>query len=191
MPSLLDHFRIVAPLYDRIFSYDGDDDLKEHLRLPRQGWLLDAGGGTGRVAQTLRDLTGQVVILDESEGMLRQARGKGLIAVRGEVEALPFRSSAFPRILTVDTFHHLRDQAAAAGELMRALAAEGRIVVQEPDIRHRGVKLIALGEKILLMRSHFRTPQVVQRMFEAHDARVSVRQEGPHFWLIAEKESKL
>ncbi|HUW14515.1 MAG TPA: class I SAM-dependent methyltransferase [Anaerolineae bacterium] len=191
MPSLLDHFRIVAPLYDRIFSYDGDDRLKEHLQLPGQGWLLDAGGGTGRVAQTLRDLTGQVVILDESEGMLRQARDKGLIGVRGEVEALPFRSGAFPRILTVDTFHHLRDQAVATCEMMRALATEGRIVVQEPDIRHRGVKLIALAEKLLLMRSRFRTPQVMQRMFEACEARVSVRQEGPHFWLIAEKKSGL
>jgi len=189
MPSLFDHFRFVAPHYDRIFSYDGDDRLKEHLQLPRQGWLLDAGGGTGRIAQTLRDLTGEVVILDESEGMLRQARDKGLIAVRAEVEALPFRSGAFPRILTVDTFHHLRDQAAAAGELMRALATEGRIVVQEPDIRHGAVKLIALGEKVLLMRSHFQPPQAVQRMFESHDARVSVRQEGSHFWLIAEKES--
>jgi len=89
----------------------------------------------------------------------------------------------------VDTFHHLRDQAAAAGELMRALATEGRIVVQEPDIRHGAVKLIALGEKVLLMRSHFQPPQAVQRMFESHDARVSVRQEGSHFWLIAEKES--
>jgi len=189
MPSLLDHFRILAPHYDRIFSYEGDDGLEERLQLSGQGWLLDAGGGTGRVAQTLRDLTGQVVILDESEGMLRQARDKGLIAVRGEVEALPFRSCAFPRILTVDTFHHLRDQAVAIREMMRALAANGRIVVQEPDIRHWSVKLIALAEKLLLMRSRFRSSQTMQRMFEDRGAHVSVQQEGPHFWLIAEKES--
>ena len=56
MPPLLDHFRIVAPHYDRIFSlYDGGDDgLKEHLQLSGQGWLLDARGGTGRVAQMER-----------------------------------------------------------------------------------------------------------------------------------------
>ena len=52
MPSLLDHFRIVAPHYDGIFSYyeGGEDGLKEQLQLPRQGWLLDASGGTGRIA---------------------------------------------------------------------------------------------------------------------------------------------
>jgi demethylmenaquinone methyltransferase/2-methoxy-6-polyprenyl-1,4-benzoquinol methylase len=160
-----------------------------HLRLPTQGWLLDAGGGTGRVAQTLRQLAGEVVILDESGGMLRQARDKGFIAVRGEVEALPFRSSAFPRILTVDTFHHLREQTTAAAELIRALAAEGRIVVQEPDIRHRGVKLIAVLERLLLMRSRFHPPQAVQLMFEDLGARVHLHQEGSHFWLIAEKEN--
>lgn len=187
MPSFLDHFRLVAPHYDRIFSYDGDHRLKEQLQLPEEGWLLDAGGGTGRVAQTLRDLTGHVVIVDESEGMLRRARDKGLIAVRAEVEALPFRSGAFPRILTVDTFHHLRDQAEAVAELMRALASQGRLVLQEPDINHRGVKLIALGEKVLLMRSRFRPPEAMRQMFEAAGGRVTVQGEEATFWMIVQK----
>jgi len=189
MPSFLDHFRLVAPHYDRIFSYGGDDRLKEHLQLPEEGWLLDAGGGTGRVAQTLRDPAAKVVIVDESEGMLQQARDKGFHTVRSEVEALPFRSGAFPRILTVDTFHHLRDQAAAAGELMRTLAPEGRLVVQEPDIRHAVVKLTALGEKLLMMRSRFRPPEAVRQMFETSGGQVSVQREGATFWTVVEKST--
>jgi demethylmenaquinone methyltransferase/2-methoxy-6-polyprenyl-1,4-benzoquinol methylase len=187
MPSFLDHFRLVAPHYDRIFSYAGDDRLREQLQLPEEGWLLDAGGGTGRVAQTLREPTGRAVIVDESEGMLRQARDKGFHTVLGEVEALPFCSGAFPRILTVDTFHHLRDQAAAVGELMRALAPDGRLVLQEPDIRHWVVKLTALGERLLLMRSHFRPPEAVRQMFEASGGSVRVRREGTVFWTVVEK----
>ncbi|MBC8449665.1 MAG: class I SAM-dependent methyltransferase [Chloroflexi bacterium] len=187
MPSFLDHFRLVAPHYDRIFTYQGDGRLTELLQLSGDGWLLDAGGGTGRVAETLRDLTGHVVILDESEGMLRQARDKGLMAVRGEVEALPFRSDAVSRILMVDTFHHLRDQAASAAELVRALAPGGRLVMQEPDIKHRMVKLTALGEKLLLMRSRFRRPEAVQRMFEAVGGRVRVQRGEVHFWAVVEK----
>jgi demethylmenaquinone methyltransferase/2-methoxy-6-polyprenyl-1,4-benzoquinol methylase len=189
MPSFLDHFRLVAPHYDRIFTYQRDEYLTELLQLSGDGWLLDAGGGTGRVAETLRDLAGRVVILDESEGMLRQARDKGLTAVLGEVEALPFRSDAVPRILMVDTFHHLRDQAASAAELLRVLASGGRLVMQEPDIKHRMVKLTALGEKLLLMRSRFRRPEAVQRMFETAGGRARLQQGEVHFWLIAEKEA--
>jgi demethylmenaquinone methyltransferase/2-methoxy-6-polyprenyl-1,4-benzoquinol methylase len=189
MPSFLDHFRLVAPHYDRIFSYEDDGRLKDLLQLPANGWLLDAGGGTGRVAETLRHLTDHLVIVDESEGMLRQARDKGLTAVQAEVEALPFRSSGLHRILSVDTYHHLRDQGRAAAELMRTLASPGRLVLQEPDISHRGVKLIALGERVLLMRSRFLPPEAVQGMFDAHGGRVTLLREGALFWLIAEKES--
>ncbi|MDH7486154.1 MAG: methyltransferase domain-containing protein [Anaerolineae bacterium] len=190
MPSFPDHFRLIAPHYDRFFTYQRDEHLPELLQCSGEGWLLDAGGGTGRVAETLRHLAGQVVILDESEGMLRQARGKGLITVCGEIEALPFRNDAISRILMVDTFHHLRDQTASAGELLRVLTAGGRLVVQEPDIRHWMVKLIALGEKVLLMRSRFRRPETVQRMFEAAGGRVRVQRGKVYFWLLAEKEPR-
>ena len=187
MPAFLDHFRLIAPHYDRIFTFLKADRLKEILQLSQDGWLLDAGGGTGRVAQMLRDVTSRVVVMDESEGMLRQARDKGLIAVRGEVEALPFRSDALPHILMVDAFHHLRDQAASVAELLRTLAPEGRLVLEEPDIGRPIIKLIALGEKLLLMRSRFRTPESVQRMFEAAGGRVRLRREEANFWAVVEK----
>jgi len=187
MPSFLDHFRLVAPHYDRIFTYQKDERLTELLQCSGDGWLLDAGGGTGRVAETLRDLAGHVVVLDESEGMLRQAQDKGLTAVLGEVEALPFRSGVMPRILMVDTFHHLRDQAASVDELVRMLAPGGRLVVQEPDIQHWIVKLTALGEKLLLMRSRFRRPEAVQRMFEGVGGQAQVQRRKAHFWAVVEK----
>lgn len=187
MPAFLDHFRLIAPVYDRIFAYLRTDRLEELLQLSEGGWLLDVGGGTGRIAQTLQSLASQVVILDESEGMLRQAQDKGLIVVQGEAEALPFRSDAFPHILMVDTFHHLRDQAASVAELLRALAPAGRLVLQEPDIRRPVIKLIALGEKLLLMRSRFRPPEAVRRMFEAAGGRVRVQREEVNFWAVVEK----
>jgi len=191
MPWFLDHFRLVAPHYDRIFSYDSDHRLLEHLQLPEQGWLLDAGGGTGRVTQTLRDPSNDVVIVDENAGMLIEARNKGFTTVQGEIEALPFRSSAFPRVLTVDTIHHLRDQLTATREMMRALAPGGRVVVQEPDIKHIGVKLTALAEKLMMMRSRFQGPGSLRPMFESAGGQVSIHEGGTHFWLIAEKETEL
>lgn len=189
MATLLDHFRLVAPHYDRIFAFHSAARLKE-LLCPCDGlWILDAGGGTGRVASTLQELTWRLVVLDESAGMLREARGKGLIAVLGAAEALPFRAHAFPRALMVDAFHHLRDQERSAADLVRVLAPGGRLVVLEPDIRDWRVKLTALGEKLLLMRSRFRSVQAVKRIFWATGAQVEVSAEAAYFWAVVKKQT--
>ncbi len=176
MSPVFDHFSWVAPFYDHFFALD-PGPLRNLLKLPSAGWILDLGGGTGRVAQALRGESDELVVLDESAGMLRQAHRKGLPVVCGEAEHLPFVRGAFARILMVDTFHHLRDQRRAAAELLRVLAPGGWLVMEEPNVERLPVWLIALGEKLLLMRSHFRSPRAVQRIFEAAGGRVHLERE--------------
>ena len=186
MPPIPDHFSLVSRYYDRLFPILNAERLRELLQLPAAGRFLDLGGGTGQVAQALRGFVDEIVVLDESVGMLRQARLKGLPAVRGEAERLPFANGAFARILLVDTFHHLRDQRQAAAELLRVLAPGGRLVIEEPDVERTPVRLIALAEKLILMRSHFFAPQAVQGMFEAAGGRVRLEREGAKFWAVVE-----
>ena len=183
----MDHFRFVAPLYDRLFASPDPGHLRQVLDLPVTGQILDVGGGTGRVAQMLRGLADKVVILDESAPMLRQALLKGLPATRGQAEWLPFPDGAFARILVVDAFHHLQDQQRAASELLRVLAPWGRIVIEEPNIEQASVRLLALAEKLALMRSHFCSPATVQRIFEAAGGQVCLVRQGMNFWAITEK----
>ena len=94
---VLDHFHLIAPFYDRIFSGLRTDRLRALLGLPMSGWLLDVGGGTGRVARTLHG-AGQVVILDVSVGMLRQARNKGLLVSPARPRNSNFASRRATRI---------------------------------------------------------------------------------------------
>ncbi|MGQ9597881.1 MAG: class I SAM-dependent methyltransferase [Anaerolineae bacterium] len=185
MSPRFDHFSLVAPFYDRLFALD-PGPLRELLELPGDGRILDIGGGTGRVAQALRDSDEEIIVLDESVGMLRQARCKGLMAVCGEAERIPFAHGTFSRVLMVDTFHHLRNQRQAATEVLRVLVRGGRLVMEEPNLERIAVRLIALGEKLALMRSHFRSPQVVQEMFEAAGGRVRLKREGARFWVVVE-----
>ncbi|NPV66660.1 MAG: class I SAM-dependent methyltransferase [Anaerolineae bacterium] len=152
-----DHFRFAAPFYDRLFA-GGEPavTMLDALDLPADGWLLDAGGGTGRISASLLDRVGGVVVTDASGAMLRQAREKGgLHPTLGHAEALPFPAGAFARILVVDAFHHFYRHAEAASELWRVLAPGGRLVILEPNIARWPVRLVALGEKLLLMRSRF------------------------------------
>lgn len=185
---ILDHFKILAPHYDRFFSTVDAVHWSQILNLPISGWLLDAGGGTGRIAYQLAFKTGGTVVCDESMGMLRQATQKKKIKVTCcAVENLPYVDGFFDRIIMVDAFHHLEDQQQCILELNRVLRPGGLLVIEEPDIHQVSVWGIALLEKIAFMRSHFRSPDWICERFEQLGNRVGLEIQDSTFWLIVEK----
>ncbi len=182
------HFDLMASFYDRIFGLPHPTHLRVLLDLPTPGRLLDVGGGTGRMAQTLHHQVGQVIIVDNSAGMVRQATSKGLTAVLGEVEALPFAEGVFSRVLVVDAFHHFRNQSEAAQELVRVLSPHGRLVIQEPNVKRWAVKAVALGERLLLMQSRFSGMEDLVDLFQRRRGKVIASQEEDHYlWLIIKR----
>jgi ubiquinone/menaquinone biosynthesis C-methylase UbiE len=185
---LLDHFDILAPLYERVIPSGDTKELFARLRLPSPGALLDAGGGTGRVAQALRGSAGPVIVADLSFRMLAEARRKGgLLPVCAHTENLPFPGGCFPRIIMVDALHHVCDPHQTASELWRVLRPGGRLVIQEPDVRFLAVKLVALGEKLALMRSRFLAPHRIAHLFRNTGARVRTSAKNSTAWITAEK----
>ncbi len=176
----LDHFGILAPFYERLIHPRVPETLIALLDMPAGGTLLDAGGGTGRIAQFLCGQAAHALVVDESMEMLREARKKdGLRSVCSHAERMPFRDGHFDRVIMVDAFHHVADQQATAQELWRVVRPGGRIVIEEPDVRTLLVKLIALGEKIALMRTHFQTPAQIASLFEGGSACTRIERTGP------------
>lgn len=182
------HFDFLAPYYDRLLSPPADGRLIELMDLPEQGIILDAGGGTGRIAQLLTGGDRRVIVQDYSHNMLNQARSKdGIKAVNSETEGLPFPEGTFDRVVIVDAYHHLRDQERSLRELWRVLKTGGTLVIEEPDIRHWGVKLAAFFEKLILMRSHFEPPGKISSVLEAMGADPKIITHGYTSWVIAFK----
>jgi demethylmenaquinone methyltransferase/2-methoxy-6-polyprenyl-1,4-benzoquinol methylase len=101
--------------------------------------------------------------------MLKEAQQKGALhPVQSYVERLPFPDESFDRVFAVDAFHHFDDHRRAVGELVRVLRSDGRLVIEEPDIRRFPVKIVALLEKIALMKSHFLTENEIRAMVASH-----------------------
>jgi demethylmenaquinone methyltransferase/2-methoxy-6-polyprenyl-1,4-benzoquinol methylase len=159
---MFDHFKLLAPFYDRVIPPPDPGRLEHLLNLPTQGSLLDVGGGTGRVSSQLQPLVGKLILTDISMGMLRQAKGKGdLFMSLAYAERLPFPAESFDRILVVDALHHFADQNQAIEELIRVLKPSGRMVIEEPDINRLPVKVIAILERLALMGSRFYSPRKI------------------------------
>ena len=179
-----DHFDIIAPIYARV-TYSALDKMRELGGLPIKGRVLDIGGGTGRVATALLQDVDEVVIADVSMGMLKQTHRSTLKPVCSHSESLPFPDNFFERVIMVDALHHVIDQPASAKEMLRVLKPGGRIIIEEPDINTFTVKLIALAEKLLLMRSHFLSPLQIASLFPAGST--NIVSEDSSAWVVISK----
>lgn len=186
---MISHFDLAAPIYDRLLGRLNMTTLYRLLKLPVSGALLDAGGGTGRVAWPIRSMAGQVVISDLSLSMLKRARKKGGVqTLQAHAEKLPFADDTFERIVVVDALHHFCDQEAAIRDLLRVLARGGRLIIEEPDIHRVPVKIIAIMEKLACMRSHFLSADRIARVVEKSGCQATTRTGHPATaWVIVDK----
>jgi len=185
---IFDHFGFLAPFYEHFIKPKNPELLTSLLDFPVNGALLDAGGGTGRLVQFMVGKAKLVVVADLSCQMLTEAKGKAhLSPVCTPTESMPFPNGTFARIIMVDALHHVIHQRETIHELWRLLAPGGRLVIEEPDIRALGVKLIAAGEKLLLMRSHFLSPAQIAELLSFADARVEIRNDGANAFICARK----
>ena len=80
------------------------------------------------------------------------------------------------------------DQREAIKDLLRVLKPGGRLVIEEPDLNHFGIKLLALAEKMLLMRSHFYPPQKIREMISACGYSAKIENDDHYTaWVVADK----
>lgn len=186
---LFDHFDLLAPIYDRVIHLRQPERIIEYAGLPVEGPLLDTGGGTGRITQALKGYACPLVVADLSVEMLSQAMKKdNLRTVCSLSEKLPFADHSFERVIMVDAMHHVCNHQQTADELWRVLKPGGRLVIEEPDIHQWSVKMVALAEKLALMRSHFLSIEKIGELFQYPEASHEIHREDFNAWVVVEKK---
>ena len=114
--------------------------------IPLKGRILEIGTGKGRFLALLSRHAKRITTLDinPKEQQLAQIglpmqRQRTIRFVVHNAERLPWRNSTFDSVLSVNTFHHLKDPLRVLQEMIRVVKPSGKIVLS--DLSPRGLRI--------------------------------------------------
>ena len=184
-----DDFRLLAKFYDLLIKPKKEISWLSTICESKNKLILDVGGGTGRIAEVLKMNGCEVIIYDPSIHMLRSEKNNnlGFLRVCGEVESITFNENQFDNVIMVDTLHHVKDQKIAVQSIQKILKPGGIFLLEEPDIRKFSVKLIAILEKLMFMRSKFLYPDEIFKLFIKQNFTIKMIEEDYNLYFIVQK----
>src|SRR6187401_174035 len=143
-------FAPLGPTYDRVgavLSFGQDPRWRRFMveRLPRDGGqVLDVATGTGLVAEALLARGFRVTGLDQSPGMLANARARfddRVELVEASADALPFPDASFDHLTFTYLLRYVDDPGATLAELARVVRPGGTVAMVEFGLP-RGISLL-------------------------------------------------
>jgi SAM-dependent methyltransferase len=162
--------------------------------MPPKGEFLEVGVGTGRFAQALGIQRG----VDPSPSMRAWSQRRGIEAVEGVAEALPFEDGRFDAVVMVTTLCFLDDAEVALAESKRVLKPGGRFIAGFVDARsdlgrsyqeRRGESRFCGGARFwnvpdftgAILRAGFVAPLIAQTLFRPMDSMRDIEPARPGY----------
>ncbi|OGO15798.1 MAG: hypothetical protein A2Z14_02695 [Chloroflexi bacterium RBG_16_48_8] len=136
-------YDLTASRYDQIKGFDFDwekrflgEPIADMFSAFPDARLLDVGAGTGRLSRTLfsnRNINGLVVNLEPSKSMLsigsQLTRSVQMPWIRAYAVPLPFQSSSFDIVASLEVLEFTPDPRATLSELVRVLHPGGWLLI--------------------------------------------------------------
>ena len=98
--------------------------------------VLEVGSGTGELAERMaRNLDARVIAVDQSERMVDLTKQRGVEAIVGDVQNLPFKDGIFDCAVAAWMLFHAENVDLALRELRRILRSDGRVVASTSSQR--------------------------------------------------------
>jgi ubiquinone/menaquinone biosynthesis C-methylase UbiE len=114
--------------FSRDFHSFWNEKLLEDL--PENAKILDAGGGTGILSESLRKRSDFVVCLDLSFDMLSKIR-TDIVRLCSDMENTAIKDGIFDVVVCRGSLHHLNDLRSGLKEIWRVLKKDGLFLMSE------------------------------------------------------------
>lgn len=177
------NYEQVAPRYDQDrerFSVPRDAVIEGRIS-DRPTRVLDLGCGTGRwLATQAKEFTGsalELIGVDASSGMLREARAKGIShLLRARAEDLPLPNLSVDYVFTSFAFHHFADKERAMDEVTRLLRSGGvfHMINIEPTASDRWWLYRFFPDAKLIDAARFWEPQRIVEALEKRGFQIDI-----------------
>ncbi|MFL5913752.1 MAG: class I SAM-dependent methyltransferase [Gaiellaceae bacterium] len=130
-------FAVRASVWDRATGPNPIALCREAVAEVSPRRVLEVGPGRGEMAEWIARETGaEVVAVDQSERMVELTRARGIEALVGDVQELPFDEDSFDCVVAAWMLYHVPDVERALGEIARVLRPGGRLVAVTNSGRH-------------------------------------------------------
>ncbi len=186
----MDYFSKIAKFYDFIIPPFKEKKLLQFITFNSAETLVEVGGGTGRAAKPLLPFVKEIILVDLSFDMLKQAKKNIHLKylLTGSGTTLTFRNNSLELIFINDTLHHISSQQEVIESCFHALKDEGMIIIREIEPRYFWSKLIVLMEKILRFNSKFLTPTELMELCSKANLTSTYYKESKGTYIIVAKK---
>ncbi|MDB5237415.1 MAG: hypothetical protein JWL88_517 [Parcubacteria group bacterium] len=124
---------------DRAYEHEADTMAIRDAVQGASEWIVDLGGGFGRLVPTLRGRAKNIVIVDASLDLLRDAKAHygsdpSVRYVRANAYHLPFRDASIERAICMRVMHHIEEPDPFFIEINRVI--RDAFYLEFPNKRH-------------------------------------------------------
>jgi SAM-dependent methyltransferase len=124
-------------IYENAEGPDAREVVWRHVAAARPRNVLEVGPGPGELSERIgHELGADVVAIDVSPRMVELTRARGIHAIVGDVQDLPFAKGEFDLVVAAWVLFHPADLDRALSEIERVLQPGGRLVASTNSERH-------------------------------------------------------
>jgi len=124
-------------IYETSEGPDAREVVWRHIIAAQPTAVLEVGPGPGELSERIdRDLDTSIVAVDLSPRMVELTRARGIDALVGDVQALPFGDAEFDLVVAAWVLFHPADLDRALAEITRVLRPGGHLVAATNSEHH-------------------------------------------------------